>query len=214
MQRQTLQNKGLFITFEGGEGVSKSTQSVLLQEYLRNAGRQVILTREPGGTKFGEQLRSIVLNIEIESLSELLCMMSARNQHICNIIKPALSDGSIVICDRFVDSTACYQTLDNIISVEEVYSLHERFFGNFLPDVTILLDLAPEIGLERIRMRKSKANDKNDLKDLNYHQQIYQRYHLLANMFPDRIKIIDASGGSEQIHKNIVELLAKCKIVL
>jgi dTMP kinase len=211
---QTLQNKGLFITFEGGEGVSKTTQSLLLQEYLRTSKHQVVLTREPGGTKFGEQLRNIVLNTQVESLSELLCMMSARSQHITQVIKPALVAGSIVICDRFVDSTACYQTVDNSITLQEIYALHERFFGNFLPDLTILLDLMPEIGLERARTRKNKASDKNDLKPLEYHQQIYQKYHLLAKMFPDRIKLIDASGRPEQIHKSIVELLEKFKIVL
>jgi dTMP kinase len=199
--------QGLFITFEGGEGVSKSTQSLLLKQYLYSKGMETILTREPGGTKFGEALRGIVLNQEIDSVTELLAMMSARNQHIEEVIKPALNASRNVICDRFVDSTACYQTIDEVLTIERIYELHKNILGNFLPNLTILLDLHPEVALDRAKKRSAGHLDKNEIRNLDFHIKIYNKYLKLASLFPERIKIVDASGSKDQIHQEIIKLL-------
>lgn len=199
----------MFITFEGGEGVSKSTQASLLYQYFINNKMPAILTREPGGTLFGEGVRNLALSSNIEAMTELLAMMSARCEHIAKVIKPALAEGIVVICDRFVDSTACYQTINNGISVELVYQLHQQLLENFLPDVTIFLDLAPEVALPRARARSAGAIDKNEAQDLAYHQKIYQCYHQLAKHYNKRIKTINASGTPEEIHQRIAEIVAQ-----
>lgn len=208
-----MANKAFFITFEGGEGVSKSTQAKLLQQYLQAINIQVSLTREPGGTNFGENFRGIILQQEVDPVTELLAMMAARNQHIVELIRPSLLRGCSVICDRFVDSTACYQSVSGHISIDLVYELHRNLLDNFLPHLTILLNLDPKIALSRVMLRNGRSLDKNEQKNLDYHYQIYQRYNLLAKMFPSRIKIIDANGSVEQIHTNIVKLIRDLSLV-
>jgi dTMP kinase len=200
-------SKGLFITFEGGEGASKTTQAKLLQQYYIDKGQKVILTREPGGTKFGESIRNPILTNDLEPVTMLLAMMAARNQHICEVIKPALANNWVVICDRFVDSTACYQT-DKIgfLSIEKVYALHKDILGNFLPDLTILLNLHPKIALTRARSRTSASSlfDKIEAKGMDYHIEVYEKYLKLAQMFPERVCLLEASGSADEIHQNVV----------
>ncbi len=197
----------MFITFEGGEGVSKTTQAKLLQQYFITKGHNVILTREPGGTQFGEEIRKIVLTTELAPITDLLAMMAARSEHITQVIKPALEQKTIVICDRFVDSTACYQTNNTNITINKVYELHQNTFGDFLPDITILLNLHPNIALQRAKARNSKNVDKMEAQDLAYHIKIYERYVQLAKTFPQRIHIVDAEGTIEQIHQRILNVV-------
>lgn len=200
--------KGVFITFEGGEGSSKTTQAKLLQQYYIDMGRQVVLTREPGGTKFGESLRSQVLTCVLDPTTMLLAMMAARNQHICEVIKPALARGDVVICDRFVDSTACYQTETGALKLEQVYELHRELLGNLLPDFTILLKLHPLVALKRARQSSGNLLDVIEARDISYHMQVYEKYLQIAQMFPARVILLDASGSKLQIHQNIVSLIA------
>jgi dTMP kinase len=199
----------MFITFEGGEGVSKSTQANLLYQYFISKNMPAMLTREPGGTPFGEGLRKVALSMTIQPMTELLAMMSARCEHIAKVIKPALAEGIIVICDRFVDSTACYQTINGHISMDLVYQLHQQLLDNFLPDVTIFLDLPPEIALPRARARSAGTIDKNEAQDLAYHQKIYQSYHQLAQLYHKRIKKVNANGEKQEIHHLIMQIVAQ-----
>ena len=201
--------KGVFITFEGGEGSSKTTQAKLLQQYYIDMGRQVVLTREPGGTKFGESLRSQVLTCALDPTTMLLAMMAARNQHICEVIKPALARGDVVICDRFVDSTACYQTETGALKFAQVYALHQELFGNLLPDLTILLNLHPLIALRRARASSGNLIDVIEAKDMSYHMQVYEKYLQIAQMFPARVILIEANNLILQIHQNIVSEISK-----
>lgn len=197
----------MFITFEGGEGSSKTTQSRLLSDYLTSIGVENILTREPGGTNFGERFRDLILHNEVNPMTELLAMMAVRNEHIQQVIKPSLAQGKVVICDRFVDSSACYQTQNSQISIERVYDLHKSIFANFMPDLTILLDLEPHIAFKRISARNAGALDKNESRSMQYHQKIHTTYHLLAQMFPKRIKIVRADQHIEEIQIAINKML-------
>ena len=201
----------MFITLEGGEGVSKSTQSKMLSQYLFACGVDNILTREPGGTPFGEQFRDLVLQTKLNAKSELLAMMAARSEHICQVIAPALQQGKVVICDRFIDSTACYQTQNNDIDIEMVYDLHHQMFGNLLPSLTILLDLDPQIATQRVIARAMASNqvalDKNESNHLDYHIAIRAKYKLLAEKFADRIKVVQAAGSPQEIHLKIATLV-------
>jgi len=204
--------KGLFITFEGGEGVGKSTQVNLLQQHFSSLGIKSIVTREPGGTKFGENFRKMILSNEVAPRTELLAMMAARNQHIEEVIRPALDRGEVVICDRFVDSSACYQTINSSVNVEKVYKLHVEAFGDFWPDITILLNLYPTIALPRARARSLDAIDKNEARDMEYHLEVYHRYVVLSYKFPKRIRVIRADKSAREIFLDVVEEVTKIEI--
>jgi dTMP kinase len=199
--------KGLFVTFEGGEGVGKSTQAQMLHKYLQDRAITSLLTREPGGSAFGEAFRKIILAHDIDDLTSLLAMMAARNQHIEELIKPSLKAGMVVICDRFVDSTACYQTNNTSIDINKVFKLHQDILGNFLPDLTIFLKLDPKLALPRAKNINAAAIDKIETKDINFHIKVYEKYLQLAQMFPERIKVVDASATLAEIYQQIINIV-------
>jgi dTMP kinase len=194
---------GKFITFEGGEGSGKSTQSDMLYNHLLNQEIDVIHTREIGGTEAGEQMRNILLNHQLASISELLLIMSARCQHIDKIIAPALKQGKWVICDRFIDSTAAYQGNNPGISERMVYDLHGKLLNNIVPDKTFFIKVTPEIALQRIASRE--VNNKFDHKQLEFHRNVYRRFLKISKKHPNRIKIIDGTLDPEKIHNSIIE---------
>ncbi len=200
--------KGTFISFEGIEGTGKSTQARLLSEYLKGKGFDVVLTEEPGGTQIGLRIRELLLSVEHQGmlpLTELLLYNASRAQHIKEVIIPAIDRGSIVITDRFTDSTIAYQGYGRGIDLILIDSIDLIAAEKLRPDITILLDLDVEVGLKRNR-GINKA-DRLELEDVKFHQRVRNGYHDLAAKKPERIKLINASGDIEEIHSRIISII-------
>jgi len=197
----------MFITFEGGEGVGKSTQIELLRQYFYQQGKLVITTREPGGTAFANKLRTIMLEQELhDPLTEYSLIATARRDHILNLIKPKLDDGYIVLCDRFFDSSIVYQGIVKGLAVNKMNQLHDIINENFLPELTILLDMEAEHAQQRVFSRQEKMNH-YDAKNSDFHKKIREGFLQLASLSPHRIKIISADGEPHTVHQNIVNSL-------
>jgi dTMP kinase len=200
--------KGRFISLEGIEGTGKSTQAKLLSDYLKERGFDVVLTEEPGGTQIGLRIRELLLSVEhkgMTAVTELLLYNASRSQHIREIILPAISRGAIVITDRFTDSTIAYQGFGRGIDQGLIDSIDLIATGRLRPDITILLDLDAEVGLKR--NKGINKIDRLELEDLEFHQRVRNGYHNLAEKEPERIKLIDASAGIQEIHKSISSII-------
>jgi len=195
-------HKGLFITFEGPEASGKSSQILLLEKYLKKNKISFIITREPGGTKLAESLRNLILRIksDISIDEEILMLMAARSHHINNVIKPALEKGSLVISDRFADSTFVYQGYVNKFGIQKAKNLHKNILNNFLPNKTFLFQLSTSMIISRLKNRKSK--NKYDKLENNFHDKVNKGYKIISNS--KRFIKIDASKSIESIHKNII----------
>ncbi|MFA6082245.1 MAG: dTMP kinase [Patescibacteria group bacterium] len=195
---------GIFITFEGGEGTGKSTQVKLLAEWLTEAKHDVFTLREPGGEETAEKIRQIILDppSPLTTNAELLLFLASRSQVCEKLIKPHLHKGSVVICDRFIDSSAVYQGYVRGIELGEVNNLNLFATGNIKPDLTILLDIDPKIGLSR-----QEDQNRFEKEGLEFHQKIRQAYLDLAKNNPDRIKVVDASGTVDEVHEAIVKVI-------
>jgi len=199
-------SKGLFITFEGGDGSGKSTQIEKLKDYLESEGFSVVLTREPGGTKISEAIREIILdskNTEMSDMTETLLYAAARAQLVEQVIRPAVERGDMVICDRFVDSSMAYQAYGRGLG-DIVWDINKNAVGDCMPDLTILLRLDPEAGMDRISGRKQ---DRIELSSSDFHRRVYEGYLALEERFPDRIRGIDASKGIEEISEEIISIV-------
>ena len=199
-----MSQKGLFITFEGPDGSGKSTQITLLKNYLKGNGYKAVLTREPGGTPISEKIRDIILdkaNSEMSYMTEALLYAASRAQHVDQVIRPALSLGQMVISDRFVDSSIVYQGCGRKLG-DSVEIINRYAMGDCVPDVTFLLKLDPKIGIKRA---SGGVPDRIESEKLSYHRDVYDAYIKLEKKYPRRIVGIDASGGIEQIHKEITD---------
>ena len=197
-------NQGIFITFEGVEGSGKTTQVERLAGRLRQAGRTVVTTREPGGTPISDRIRAVVLDqtsVEIHPHTEALLMCAARAQLVHEVIRPALDAGEIVICDRYSDSTFAYQGYARGQDLATLRALNHFATGGLAPDLTILLDLPAEDGLQRRLGAGSAAVPTNrmDRLDLAFHQRVAAGYHSLAQAEPDRWRVADAQGSEEDV---------------
>lgn len=202
--------KGIFITMEGPDGSGKSTQIEMLKEYLEGKGYEIVLTREPGGTKISENIREIILNkeyTEMNDMTELLLYTAARAQLVGEVIKPALEAGKAVICDRFVDSTAVYQGMARGLGVDTVYEVNRHALQGLTPDITILLALSAEEGLAR--KKDQKELDRMELQKVEFHQKVAEGYLKLADLHPDRIYKIDATLPKETICDMIKDAIQK-----
>ncbi len=200
--------KGRFISLEGIEGTGKSTQAKLLSDYLKEKGFDVVLTEEPGGTQIGLRIRDLLLSVQhkgMTAVTELLLYNASRSQHIREIILPAISRGAIVITDRFTDSTIAYQGFGRGIDSGLIDSIDLIATGRLRPDITILLDLDAEVGLKR--NKGINKIDRLELEDLEFHQRVRNGYHNLAEKEPERIKLIDASAGIQEIHNRISSII-------
>lgn len=200
--------KGIFISLEGIEGSGKSTQARLLFDWLRNRGLGVILTEEPGGTRIGLKIREILLSLEHKNMTpvtELLLYNASRAQHLSEVIRPAIDNGSIVITDRFTDSTLAYQGYGRAIDTDLIFSLDRIATDNLRPDITLLLDFDVEAGLRRNR-GINKA-DRLELETLTFHRRVRRGYLDLAAKEPQRIKLVDASAPIEEVHKKIITVI-------
>ena len=194
--------KGIFISIEGPDGSGKSTQISILKEYFSARGKEVLLTREPGGTAIGEKIREIILdrnNSEMVSMTEALLYAASRAQHVAQVIRPALQAGKIVICDRFVDSSIAYQGYGRKLG-ESVRTINEYAMDGCLPDLTFLLKLDPKVGKGRIRFEEQ---DRLEQEKLDFHQRVYEGYAELEAS-TERMIGIDAERGIEEISRDII----------
>jgi dTMP kinase len=199
---------GKFITFEGIEGCGKTTQIKLLNDYLLKKGLKTVLSREPGGTKIGDAVRGILLdasNKMMSPLTELILYGASRAQHLEELIKPAIAEGKVVLCDRYSDSTTAYQGAARRLSSDILKRVDDVATGGFKPDLTIILDVDPAEGLKRAKGRS--APDRFEQEELSFHERVRDGYLKLARSEPERIKVVDGSGGVEEIHKEIVKLV-------
>lgn len=208
-------NRGIFITMEGPDGSGKSTQIELLKQYLEGAGYDVLITREPGGNRISEAIREIILNSEYTEMSpvtEMMLYASARAQLIAEVIGPAIESGKAVISDRFVDSSLVYQGMARGLGVETVYEINKVAIGEYMPQLTIMLDLPAEVGISR--KKDQKELDRMELESLEFHKKVAAGYREMAKRFPERIKSIDATLPIEEIYgiiKGSVEGLLSSK---
>jgi dTMP kinase len=195
--------KGLFISFEGGEGAGKSTQTKLLKDWLEKQGETVVLTREPGGTTLGNQIRQILLDNNtgvISPRSEALMYAADRAHHVYSVIRPALDRGDVVITDRYIDSSIAYQGAGRVLLPSEVSRISRWATESLTPSLTIILDLPAEIGLGRLH-----TTDRLESEPLNFHERVRQEYLNMAQIDPERYLVVDARQSIEQIHSTIIE---------
>lgn len=197
---------GLFITFEGGDGTGKSTQAALLGEWLSEQGREVVFTREPGGTDLGLELREIVLHSRghIAPRSEALLYAADRAHHIATLVRPALERGAVVIQDRYIDSSVAYQGAGRVLDPAEVRHLSMWATEQLVPDITVLLDLDPNVGRERLDAA-NKRFDRLEAEALDFHVRVRESYLEMATNEPERFVVVDASLDRLEIRDQIVE---------
>ncbi|MBN1684034.1 MAG: dTMP kinase [Gammaproteobacteria bacterium] len=203
--------KGLFITIEGIEGAGKSTVIQFLYETLQKQPQPVVLTREPGGTEIAEKIRTILLNHHDEKMAEdteLLLFFAARAQHIAQVIKPALKAGKIILCDRFTDASYAYQCGGRNIPEERIEILENWVQGNLRPDLTVLLDVDPKIGLGRIKGRPDQP-DRFEMEKLQFFDRVRACYLDRAKRFKDQYRVIDASGSLEHTKEQLRKLIKR-----
>ncbi|MBW1739979.1 MAG: dTMP kinase [Deltaproteobacteria bacterium] len=207
----------MFITFEGIEGSGKTTQIQLLIPVLRAKGYECISTREPGATKIGEKIRAILLNANHSNMlpiTELLLYEADRAQHVREIIEPALAANKTVVSDRFFDATTVYQGYARGFDLKLIEQMHRIVLGCLKPDLTIILDLPVEIGLKRAWQRINSQSgdlpeDRFEKESFAFHEKVRQGYLTLAELEPERFRIIDASKDSKTIHKDITEIVLR-----
>lgn len=195
---------GVFITLEGTEGAGKTTQVRLLADWLNTLRLTVAVTREPGAGKIGAEIRRVLLNPENGELSpvaEALLMAADRAQHTAEFLLPKLADGAIVLCDRYIDSHIAYQGYGRGLSVEWLRELNERATEGLYPDMTLLLDLPPELGLARASERG--AADRMEQEQVEFHRRIYEGYLAMAAAEPERIKVINAAAAPDEVQTAI-----------
>ena len=198
---------GLFITFEGGEGCGKSTQIAALKTRLEAMGKTVVQTREPGGTALGESVRNLLQYDDagqgMSPEAELLLFAASRAQHVRELIAPAITEGQIVLCDRFLDSTTVYQGVARAIDSKKVDTINQFAIGDTMPDLTILIDLPPEIGLARVHARSDGQLDRMENEAIEFFQAVRQGYLNLAKSEPRRFLVLDGSQSVEELETQI-----------
>ena len=192
----------LFITLEGPEGSGKTSAIKIVKEQLEKEGHQIIMTREPGGTPISEQIRNVILdkgNTAMDYRTEALLYAASRRQHLVEKVWPNVKEGKIVICDRYLDSSLAYQGYARGLGVEDILNVNMYATEGTFPDITLLFDLEPEVGLARINANSSREVNRLDLEKLDFHHRVRNGYLSLAKRFPDRFVIIDASKDLEEV---------------
>lgn len=206
--------KGKFVTFEGCEGVGKSRQIKMLKDYLDANGVNYFLTREPGGSSISEQIRNVILdgkNVTMTDGCEALLYAASRVQLLEEIIKPELDKGTLVLCDRYVDSSLAYQGYARGLGVDFVEKINSYAMENFMPDYTIFLNLTPELAFKR--KGGVDTGDRVELSGIEFHNKVYNGYLELSKKYSDRFIVIDASGTKEQTHNKIINALKEKGII-
>ena len=206
----------LFITFEGGEGSGKSSALRLLDEKLRAEGFQTVLTREPGGTPIAEQIRNVILdrgNTAMDARTEALLYAASRRQHLVEKVWPAIKEGKLVLCDRYLDSSLAYQGGARGLGIDEVLNVNLFATEGTYPDLTLLFDIEPELGLERIAKNAQREVNRLDLEKIEFHRGVRATFLSLAKRYPERFIVLDASKSLEEVvedaYKAIKDRLTK-----
>ena len=200
----------MFITFEGPEGSGKTSVITRICAMLEKDGYSIVRTREPGGTPIAEQIRNVILdknNKELDPRAEALLYAASRRQHLVEKVWPALKEGKIVICDRFLDSSLAYQGGARGLGVDEVLNINLFATENTYPDLTLLFDLDPEIGLKRIAANANREVNRLDLEKLSFHKNVRQTFLELAKRYKDRYVVLDASLPLEQVVNNAYKVI-------
>ena len=200
----------LFITLEGPEGSGKSSVMEKVYERLLSEGYQIVKTREPGGTPIGEQIRNVILNqdnTKMDIRTECLLFAASRRQHLVEKIWPSLKQGKLVFCDRYLDSSLAYQGYARKLGIDNVLNVNLFATENTYPDLTLFFDVTPEIGLERINKNHNREVNRLDVEKLEFHKNVYQGYITLLNMYPERIKRIDASKPFNEVVEDTYNLI-------
>lgn len=197
--------QGLFITFEGPDGCGKTTQMKLLAEYFEKQGKEVVLTREPGGKGLGEKIREILLNYdgEVSDRCESFLFLADRAQNIDIIVNPAIKQGKIVLCDRHIDSTVAYQGYGRGLDIDRINKLNNLATNGKKPDLTLVFDVDVETSMKRV----GKEKDRMESAGIEFHNRVRTGYLKLAAQEPNRIKVLDATKSIEEIHKDVINIL-------
>lgn len=204
--------KGVFITFEGGEGTGKTSQIKRVKDFLSSKGIDCILTREPGGIDISEQIREVILNTKNTAMdykTEALLYAAARRQHMVERVIPSINEGKVVLCDRFLDSSLVYQGYTRGLGIDEVLNINKYVIEDYMPDLTIYLDIEPEKGLERISKNKGREINRLDLENIDFHNKVREGYKKLLSMYDYRIEEVDASESLEVVYNNIINIIVK-----
>ncbi|WP_156855293.1 dTMP kinase [Oceanobacillus sp. AG] len=202
--------KGKFITFEGVEGAGKTSVLHALTDKLTDLGYEVVATREPGGIDIAEQIRTILhdrANTKMEERTEALLYAAARRQHLVEKVLPALDEGKIVLCDRFIDSSLAYQGYARGLGMEEVFQINQFAIQDVMPNLTLLFDIAPKKGLERIAANKNREKNRLDLEEIAFHEKVYEGYQLLHEQYPNRIQKINANQAFQDVERSALDCI-------
>lgn len=200
----------LFITFEGPEGAGKTTVLKMIKEQLKQDGFDVIITREPGGSEISEQIRQVILNKEntlMDQWTEVLLYIAARRQHLIEKILPNKNNNKIIISDRFSDSTLAYQGYARNLDIDKINLIQKLIFEDYQPDLTVLFDIKPETGLQRILLRKGEKLNRLDEETTEFHQKVYKGYKKIAISNPNRVHTINANLSEKKVFNSVYELI-------
>jgi len=201
--------KGYFITFEGTEGSGKTTVIEKVEQYYTEKGYKVIRKREQGGTKIAEDIRNVILDVNntaMDPITEAMLYAASRRQHLVEKVTPFLEQNYIVLCDRFIDSSLAYQGHARDLGIDKVYQMNLMATNGLLPDVTIYIDVRPEVGLSRIKSNNREQN-RLDLEKISFHQKVYEGYHILAQKFDQRFKVINGEQEREKVLQDTIDTL-------
>lgn len=200
--------KGSFITFEGCEGVGKTTQVERLRRYFEESGQKALFLREPGGTVISEKIREMLLSKENDNMNgkcEALLYSAARAQLLGEVVAPALEKGVIVVCDRFTDSTFAYQGAARGLGMDFIDELNKLTCGDIVPDVTVFLDMPPRLAFAR--KGGADKNDRLESQSMEFHEKVYEGYKEVARRYPDRFVCVDASKDADGVWEDVIDLL-------
>ena len=199
-------NKGCFIVFEGGEGSGKSTILEMIYNWMIDNNIDCIKTREPGGIKIAEQIRSVILdkdNTEMDGRCEALLYAAARRQHLVERVIPAIESGKVVLCDRFLDSSLAYQGHARGLGIEEIYEINKFAIDGYFPDLSLFFDLDPKVGLERINKNKDREVNRLDLEKMDFHNKVREGYNILLQRDNKNMIKIDASKSIDEVFESV-----------
>lgn len=206
----------MFITIEGPEGSGKTSAMDWVEKQLKEKGYSILRTREPGGTPISEQIRNVILNKENKAMdyrTEALLYAASRRQHLVEKIWPALKEGKIVFCDRYLDSSLAYQGVARGLGIDEILKVNSYATEDTFPDLTLLFDIEPKLGLERIAANSNREVNRLDLEKLDFHNKVRNGFLSLAKRYPNRYVIIDASKSKEEVREAALNAILKrlCK---
>lgn len=201
---------GIFVTIEGPEGSGKTTVAKKIVETLNQNGFKALYTREPGGVAIAEKIRDIILDVhhtQLDSRCEALLYAASRRQHLIEKVVPALKEDYIVICDRFVDSSLAYQGYARDLGMDEIYNINLFAIDQYWPDITILLDIEPEIGLQRIMKNRQNEVNRLDLESLHFHQKVHHGYEIIKEKYANRITLVDGNQSPEKVFEEVYHVI-------